>query len=336
MKNIALVAFGLLLGLILAVFALEIWLRAQKAGELEPVFHQGLNNVPVNRCRPSANIMLGWENDPNYYDGNSAGYKINKLGFADKEYDLIKASGTYRIVVLGDSITEQGWYVKQLEELLNLRNDGLKYEVFNCGVGGYSVTQYYYYLRDTALSFDPDMVILGFCLNDFTDMPVVSRDRDGKYLAFRNPLSGYADNEPVVAINKTLFFNSYLYRYAVLFLKEHFSNRNSANDPYNMALSAETLNKIRGLTEPNNIKLAAAIIPYLVERYDEPKAGEYSRMKAILFQSGLPFIDLHGIFPDIESPKWRANPGDHIHPSEEGHGIMARKIYEFLVNGGHL
>lgn len=42
-------------------------------------------------------------------------------------------------------------------------------EAINAGVGGYSAWQEYEYLRSRGVTLDPDMVVVGFVLNDVTE-----------------------------------------------------------------------------------------------------------------------------------------------------------------------
>lgn len=55
----------------------------------------------------------------------------------------------------------------------------MKFEVWNCGVHGYGVNQYYQAMLEKVPAANPDLVIAGFCLNDFCELPVVMRDRRG-------------------------------------------------------------------------------------------------------------------------------------------------------------
>jgi lysophospholipase L1-like esterase len=90
-----------------------------------------------------------------------------------------KPSGCYRIVCLGDSSThgskclwEDAW-PSQLEVLLNAdpswsARHGTT-EVVNLGVPGYGTDQELIALRKYGLAFQPDLVILHICVNDFAD-----------------------------------------------------------------------------------------------------------------------------------------------------------------------
>ena len=49
------------------------------------------------------------------------------------------------------------------------RRDGLNWETVNAGVAGTSVNNPLYILMETGSSITPDVVVVGFYLNDFLD-----------------------------------------------------------------------------------------------------------------------------------------------------------------------
>jgi lysophospholipase L1-like esterase len=95
----------------------------------------------------------------------------NSMGFRDREHSIEKAPGTYRILVLGDSIT-QGFGIEATEDVFTsvleaeLRAEGVNAEVLNFGVSGYNTEQEVETLREKGLRYDPDLVVLAFCAND--------------------------------------------------------------------------------------------------------------------------------------------------------------------------
>lgn len=98
----------------------------------------------------------------------------NKLGLReDRDYATDKSTNTTRIVGIGDS-GMFGWDVEQgeeylavLESNLNARADGRVYDVINLGVPGYNTQLEVQSLRLKGLPFQPDIVVVGWCDNDF-------------------------------------------------------------------------------------------------------------------------------------------------------------------------
>ena len=95
---------------------------------------------------------------------------VNALGFRGPEVAVPKPAGTRRIVVLGDSITfgndlpVEATYPWRVEALL--REAGRNVEVCNLGVTGYDTLQEALALERIGLGLEPDLVVVGFCLND--------------------------------------------------------------------------------------------------------------------------------------------------------------------------
>ena len=135
-----------------------------------------LYEVRRGRFRISSNPRIGYELVP-HFESEVGGPMLdfagraNSLGFRDREHALQKPEGAYRILVLGDSIT-QGLGVKHdrdlftavLERRLGAR--GADAEVLNFGVSGYNTQQEVETLRDKGLRYAPDLVVLAFCVND--------------------------------------------------------------------------------------------------------------------------------------------------------------------------
>lgn len=97
-------------------------------------------------------------------------FRVNAHGLRGPETYRCKPAETFRIVGVGDSVM-MGWGVAQGEDYLSvlgelLRAQGRSVETLNFAVAGYNTVQEYYALRDKALAFDPDLVILGYVGND--------------------------------------------------------------------------------------------------------------------------------------------------------------------------
>ena len=149
---------------IISLIAIEVWVRmAWDDSKGTPGFFL---SDPVLGQRLAAN-----------YDGWFAGVpaRTNSLGFRDtREYTIPKPPGTFRIIVLGDSVTfghgatYETSYPYLLEQRLRSWNPQVKWEVWNLGVPGYNTAQELAYLNEVGERYQPDLVVVGFFLNDFT------------------------------------------------------------------------------------------------------------------------------------------------------------------------
>jgi lysophospholipase L1-like esterase len=105
----------------------------------------------------------------------------NAFGFRGKEISLVKPPNTYRIVMLGDSVTFGNSVVWNetfsylLESHLNRSHKQVNFEVLNLAVSGYNTAQELATLREKGLAFSPDLIILNICLNDSDPAKEISK-----------------------------------------------------------------------------------------------------------------------------------------------------------------
>lgn len=115
----------------------------------------GSPDRPYYLFRPNEDYL--WEGIPVH---------INSRGFRTDEFAVPKPAGTYRILNVGDSVAF-GWevrqedtYGKQLERMLNARNDGRRYEVINAGIPAWTIEAERNFLLQEGLDYQPDLVLL--------------------------------------------------------------------------------------------------------------------------------------------------------------------------------
>ncbi|MBU0667328.1 MAG: SGNH/GDSL hydrolase family protein [Nanoarchaeota archaeon] len=122
-----------------------------------------------SKARYNYDDSLLWVLKPNL-DKN-----INSKGFLDFEHKYQKTTDKKRIAIIGDSFmvtiindSLEKTYPRLLEKMLN--ENKLDYEVINLGVSGYGTDQELILLQKEGLKYNPDVVILGFYLeNDIPD-----------------------------------------------------------------------------------------------------------------------------------------------------------------------
>jgi hypothetical protein len=114
------------------------------------------------RLRPGAH---GW-----FRSEGEAFVRINSAGFRDRERTLAKPPGTFRIVILGDSMIEalqvdmEKTFAALLERQLNKCSafDSRKVEVLNLGVSSYGTAQQLLNYRLHGAKYSPDLVLTAF------------------------------------------------------------------------------------------------------------------------------------------------------------------------------
>ena len=116
--------------------------------------------------------------------------EINSLGFRDtRDYSLDKPRGTFRILILGDSVTfghgalSDTTYPYLLEQRLKQWRGEVGWQVWNLGVPGYNTSQELEYLKLVATPYQPDLVIVGFYENDLSGNELPRRPSTGRRAA---------------------------------------------------------------------------------------------------------------------------------------------------------
>jgi hypothetical protein len=134
---------------------------------------------------PGGAIRFVYDGNPRGYFGpqNEVDHRTNEFGFRGGRFSRDKAPGTARLAFLGDSFTfgegvrDEDTYAEVTARLLNRQGGqgARRVESYNYGVGGYNTTQALFLLQNIALRHQPDLVVLGYVLND-ADPPLFRRD----------------------------------------------------------------------------------------------------------------------------------------------------------------
>jgi lysophospholipase L1-like esterase len=281
---------------------------------------------------------------------NGVLYKINSRGIRDREYDLPKNPQTYRIVVLGDSYTFgdgiplEDTYAKQLERQLN-SNPAIprKIEVINFGVNGYNTVQELWRLKDKALDFKPDLIILGYYLNDSLniDLNFLSENRAVQALPYGIPLP-FKDFLRQHSKIYQVISGSYGRMLQILHLRADKVNRAAEYyRDYYFSLYEDTfqgwqacqkaLIEIQKISRTHQIPLLVVLFPALINlEKNYPFEALHRKITNFLVAKNMAAMDLLPVYSGRQSISLWANRHNR-HPNRQGHAIAADAIYHHLV-----
>ncbi len=304
--------------------------------------HVPVGTVQINRAtvRKSANPRLRFELRPGGVARAEVEYRVNGEGLRGPEVAREKPDGVRRVAVLGDSIAFGYWvaeedaFPRQLESMLNeVRGDGPRVEVLDFGVPGYNLAQETEMLRSRALAFEPDVVVVAFCLNDLEGLFSYELGLVQERAARRGSLLGRL-REGVVAHSR--LFAWFEYRLAERDARRDFVRvRNPLfGQQYEQALEkqkralAGRFAVVEALLAPRGIEGVVAVFPSLTGSWASyPHEGLHRAVVEAAEGAGLLAVDL---FPCYAGYHYRKVRVDVVHPNPMGHRVAAHAIRDAL------
>jgi hypothetical protein len=163
----ALVVLGAVAALALGEAATRLLVPSGPVSELRGLHEYRPDRGWLYGLRPGAEGRLSETGD--------ALYRINQDGFRGPRHARPKPAATTRVLVMGDSIAfgfgvpEESTFPRVLEQQLGALVPQARSEVVNLGVGGYNAWNESELLKDVGLGYQPDLVLVQFCINDLND-----------------------------------------------------------------------------------------------------------------------------------------------------------------------
>lgn len=335
----------LALGTLVACGAAELLLRARGAGT--PALH-GLHRVRPDRpwlydLEPGAERHLSLP--------APATYAINADGFRGPRYARPKPEGVFRAVVLGDSLAfgygveEEAAFPARLERRLASLADAGRIEVVNLGVGGYNAYNEAALFRELGVTYEPDLVLVQFCINDLND-PTLHFDGNTRMAlgdipdeAFPNPAER---RPPPSALGRAcersrlcaLARGAWRDPAAGAALRAAFAPRDRGEHRTEWRWLGARYAEMAGAAERVGARFAVLAFPYR----DQIESGAGERVRAELAalgaRRGLPVVDLAPAFRAAREAGGGPLFLDVWHPTARGHAVAADAIARVLACEG--
>jgi len=336
--NALLLLLALVLPLALAELALQPLVRARQS-ERTTIFQR--------------DAELGWRLRPGAR-GRWAGVEveINDKGVRGPELPYEKPAGVRRIVWLGDSVTF-GFRIEGHEKTFPFRVEpaletatGVAIETVNGAVDGWSQWQQAGWLESEGVRYAPDLVIVGFVLNDVTEKFGLQR--------FGGSGEGFQLSQTATWMDAwfgrsaTLHFARQLgarLRFGadtrggaireqlldVQALAEH-PERPDVREAWRITF--EELTRLFDWCDAHGVAAALVVFPFTFqfdapERLDTPQ----TLLREFAAARGLPFFDLLGplgAWLDRENAAPDVLFLDEDHLTERGHAVVAELVAEFV------
>ncbi|HEX5131242.1 MAG TPA: SGNH/GDSL hydrolase family protein [Candidatus Krumholzibacteria bacterium] len=303
---------------------------------------------------------LGWRLRPGAVDQwGGVTVRVNERGFRGPVIPYPRAPGTRRILYLGDSVTfgyrmerwEDTWPFLLADTLA--ARDSFPIETVNLSVEGYSQWQENMVLTREGYRYQPDLVVVGFVLNDVTEMFHLPRfgGSDEAY-QLRHAYASRADR---------LLSKSALFYELQNVIREVKARRRLGADVRLGAIQQENLeveSLMRNPDEPavrtawdlaladlqhivdgcraRGIPVLVVVFPFTVQLDDPAALSAPQRViDAYANARGIPAVDLLPLLVDhMRSEGMRAGDLflDHDHLSEAGHRVVAGLVADAVAH----
>lgn len=237
-----------------------------------------------------------------------------------------------RIIVLGDSTTfgfgvaGENTYSDLLERFLNGKSNANQFEVLNFGVGGYSTQDEELVLEFKGLSWNPDLVIIGYSLNDPETDPIQPLDsyfQKPSWWQYSNILRLIAKAKNGADIS--LVGDGDYIRYLHAPQQEKWQS------------VVQAFEKIDSMTRVRNIPVLLAIFPMIPEKsWSKYRYKDlHHQVATAATRKGFYVIDLYDAYSVYPAEHLRVSSSDR-HPNKLGHQLAANVIYDWLLKNGEM
>jgi hypothetical protein len=259
---------------------------------------------------------------------------VNEQGFRGDPVAMPNPPGTFRIVCLGDSQTfgngcgEGESWPAALQAELSARPAAQHIEVMNCGVGGYETEQEFDCLRKRWLAYDPDLVVLGFFVND-TALPgtaIKAADDNRKLIHFLAP--GRPGFYPVLRRWSRLLDLGSDWLFRKLTMARWVDQRYALyDDDFAGWVKVRALmREARDLVESRHARFAILLVPLLMRHKDELiSAQPYAVVSAFCRRENIPCFDPGSLFDHLDVDRMRVHPRD-LHSNVDGNKIVGTSL----------
>lgn len=294
--------------------------------------------VQKGRFQLSKNTIIGYELVPHFESTRGSGVsmidfngKANSLGFRDREHNVGKQEGVYRIIVLGDSIT-QGQLIEKSEDIFTsvlereLRKANIEAEVLNFGVNGYNTRQEVETLREKGLKFSPDLVIVAYCINDsYVDSGGIEAD-----------LAREKSRSKTDFLKSPVLFKSALLRllWAKASKRIAPSNGNNTNAGKPQAIISKTLipealRNLRDLAQEKRFKVLVVMFPMLTTLHEPLSNPRFpDPIEKLASDAGFYSYPLTRELAKCNQTGTLA--AEVLHPNAKGHECTGKAIAQFI------
>ncbi len=293
--------------------------------------------------RPSDDPVLDFRLAANEtWTYNGIPYRTNARGWRDVEHSTAKDPGVTRILFLGDSVLnghgirmEDVW-ARRAEGLLNDgRPSDRPVECVMLAIGALNTVQEAHLLGVEGRLYDPDVVVVGYVLNDPDGGMSLAASESKKE-------SGFHRFKQSLKASSLVFHSFHLADVLVWKITMLTGNHDTSRyidrdyfgalhrDPARWGRVVESFEAIREQCAERRTPVVVVIFPVLFRLDDYAWKDVHAQVSAAAAANGFHVLDLSDAFRNEGEVAIRLGKGDHVHPNERGHLLAAETFTEFV------
>tara|TARA_B100000809_G_scaffold87638_1_gene86093 strand:- start:12 stop:1190 length:1179 start_codon:yes stop_codon:yes gene_type:complete len=310
--------------------------------------------------QPSSNSDIQYELIPGakgYAWGTDV--EINAHGYRGQIGSPGKLNG-FRAIATGDSITFgnklpfESTYSYQLNEILTESSSG--YEVLNFGVAGYDILQEVSFFEDRGVIYKPDLVVVGFCLNDIgiashnLEYIVRSKKYQSSPIYRLRIIQFMSDKTDRISIGKWMkeknqpevFQKDYESKIAVIGEGEHILRELMQaapkgfpsvwyRDEHRIGRLRYSFERLSDLAKREDFWVVVVIFPWLVgDTSNYPYEIPHKIVSLEAKRVGFDVLEVVHDFMGIGMINLKISKNDFVHPNGVGHKVIAEKLAGYI------
>jgi lysophospholipase L1-like esterase len=199
--------------------------------------------------------------------------------------------------------------------------------VLNFSVSGYDTVQEVEFLEEKALRYDPDLVLVAYCLNDVKiasrELHLFSRDADW------NSYRATAD-----AAYRNAVLRSHLVRFVwhrIGGIEGQPDDLNPGSPTRGLGRTTAGFERLRSLADLSGFDVSVVVFPFFRDFDNYPFDTMHDAVAAEARRHGFDVLDLLPTYAEASRSTDLCSPCCDLHPNEAGHLETARAIAAHLT-----
>ncbi len=257
---------------------------------------------------------------------------INAYGLRDRELEDAEP-GTFRILVLGDSVTFghgvaiDDAFVRRLEVALAGRQRRI--EVLNAGIPGWSTRQQRIFYEDHSAGLRPDLVLVGFVLNDVTEIHrgVIRIDPQREAIVFEIVGTLARKSATVAAFKRGYETLRNPAERQIRAIQDLATRENDPEVRRAMDLAVAELRALLEVAHSRGDAFGLVVFPFRFQFSQEGLDAPQRRLRQFAAAAEIPFLDT---LPLLKKYPVEEVLLDHDHFTPLGHRVVAEALRDWL------